>query len=43
MASFAPFDDLNDLGIDMRLGEDLGMPPTDAGVERATKEVVDDL
>lgn len=43
MADSAPFDDLSDLGIDMRLGEDLGMPLTDAGVERVMEEVVADL
>lgn len=43
MVRFLPFAGSGDLGIDMRLGEDLGMPPTDAGVERATEEVVADL
>lgn len=40
MAGKAPFVDLGDLGIDLRLGDDLGMPPVDPGVERATEEMV---
>lgn len=43
MARDAPFVGLGGLWIDMRLGEDLGMPPIDIGVERATEEVVVDL
>lgn len=39
----APFADLVYLGINIRIGEDLGMPPTDAGVERATEEMVAEL
>lgn len=38
-----PFADLGDLGIDMRIGGDLGIPPVDVGVERAMEEVVADL
>lgn len=40
MVGKAPFKGLGDLGINMRLGEDLGMPPIDAGLERATEEVL---
>lgn len=43
MAGDAPYASLGDLGIDMRLGEDLGMPPTDAGVKRAIEEMVAEL
>lgn len=35
MIGDAPFVGLSDLGIDMQLGEYLGMPPTDPGIERA--------
>lgn len=43
MVGNAPFEGLGDLGIDMRLGEHLGMPPADAGLERATEEMVAEL
>lgn len=42
-AGFTSFADLGDLGIDMQIGEDLGMPPVNVGVERATDEMVAEL
>lgn len=39
----APFEGLGVLGIDMRLGADLRMPPVDPKLERATEEVMEGL
>lgn len=43
MAGDAPFASLGDLGINMRLSEDLGMPSADAGIEQATEVMVAEL